>query len=63
MWPWSLYAHARPSASTLATYNADPGLAALRIDVGAALEESLATLMTGVLHRPGGSNSLPRESK
>ncbi|WP_433561353.1 TetR family transcriptional regulator [Nocardia sp. CA-151230] len=58
-----LYAHARPSASTVAAYDADPGLAALRIDVCTALEESLATLMTGVLHRPNGSKYRPRESK
>lgn len=50
-----LYAHARPSASTVAAYSVDPSLAVLRIDVGAAFEQTLVTLMSGVLYRSGGS--------
>ncbi|MFE5284889.1 TetR/AcrR family transcriptional regulator [Nocardia sp. NPDC056611] len=51
-----LYAHARPAASTVAAYDADPDLAALRIDARAAFARTLATLMTGALYRSGGLN-------
>lgn len=47
----ALWTHARPSASTLAAYQADPTLADLRLDLPAALHGALATLVTGALAR------------
>jgi AcrR family transcriptional regulator len=48
----ALWAYSRPSAAMLAVYEADPSLAALRLDFGDALRELLATLITGLLARP-----------
>jgi len=50
----ALWAHARPSHATLAAYRADPTLAALRLDLPAALEATLAALITGTLARSPG---------
>jgi AcrR family transcriptional regulator len=49
----ALWSHTQPSASVLAAYDADPSLAALRLDFTVALEEALATLITGTLTRTG----------
>jgi len=49
----ALWSYAHPSASVLAAYEADPSLAALRVDFTVALEEALATLITGTLTRTG----------
>ncbi|MEU3154937.1 TetR/AcrR family transcriptional regulator, partial [Streptomyces fimicarius] len=48
----AIWTHAQPSAAMLAAYEADPSLAALRLDFTATLEETLAVLLTGVLTRP-----------
>jgi AcrR family transcriptional regulator len=47
----ALWTHARPSASVCAAYDADPALAAMRIDFPTALEETLAVLITGTIAR------------
>ena len=47
----AVWTHARPSAAMLAAYEADPSLAALRMDFTGALEEMLATLVAGNLAR------------
>jgi AcrR family transcriptional regulator len=47
----ALWAHARPSASTLAAYEADPTLADLRLDLPTVMEDALATLIAGTLAR------------
>jgi AcrR family transcriptional regulator len=47
----ALWTHTRPSASMLAAYEADPTLAALRLDFTSALVETLATLISGALTR------------
>jgi AcrR family transcriptional regulator len=47
----ALWTHARPSASVLAAYDADPALATMRMDFPAALEESLATFIAGTIAR------------
>jgi AcrR family transcriptional regulator len=47
----ALWTHSRPSASVLAAYDADPALAAMRLDFTSILEETLATLSTGILAR------------
>jgi AcrR family transcriptional regulator len=47
----ALWAHAQPSASTLAAYQADPTLADLRLDLPTALQATLATLIAGTLAR------------
>jgi AcrR family transcriptional regulator len=47
----ALWTHARPSAAVLAAYDADPALAAMRMDFPAALEETLATLFAGTIAR------------
>jgi AcrR family transcriptional regulator len=47
----ALWTHTRPSASMLAAYEADPTLAAMRLDFSAALREALATLAAGTLAR------------
>jgi AcrR family transcriptional regulator len=49
----ALWSHTQHSASVLAAYEADPSLAALRLDFTVALEEALATLITGTLTRTG----------
>jgi AcrR family transcriptional regulator len=50
----ALWTHARPSASALAAYEAEPALADLRLDLPTALESTLATLITGTLARAEG---------
>jgi AcrR family transcriptional regulator len=47
----ALWTHARPSASMRAAYDADPALAAMRMEFPVALEETLATLIAGTLAR------------
>ncbi|MFI6493495.1 TetR family transcriptional regulator [Streptomyces sp. NPDC050564] len=47
----AVWTHARPSAAMLAAYEADPSLAALRMDFVFALRETLATLIVGTLTR------------
>ena len=47
----ALSTHCRPSASTLAAYQADPTLAALRLDLRTTLESAIATLIIGALAR------------
>ena len=49
----SLWAYSRPSPAMLAAYAADPELAAMRMDFGAAVRDLLATLLAGLLARPG----------
>jgi AcrR family transcriptional regulator len=49
----ALWSYTQYPASVLAAYEADPSLAALRLDFAAALEEALATLLTGTLARAG----------
>ena len=48
----SLWAYSRPSPAMLAAYEADPALAAMRLDFPEALRELLATLLAGLLARP-----------
>ena len=43
----ALWSYTQHPASVLAAYEADPSLAVLRLDFTAALEEALATLLTG----------------
>ncbi|MGW5663496.1 TetR family transcriptional regulator [Streptomyces sp. NPDC003758] len=50
----AVWTHARPSAAMLAAYEADPSLAALRMDFTDTLEEMLATLIAGTLARTEG---------
>lgn len=47
----AVWTHARPSQAMLAAYEADPDLAALKMDFAAALQEMLATLVVGTLAR------------
>lgn len=47
----AVWTHARPSAAMLAAYEADPSLAALRMDFTATLEDMLVTLIAGTLAR------------
>lgn len=47
----AVWTHARPSAAMLAAYDADPTLAALRMDFAPALQQTLATLIAGTLAR------------
>lgn len=47
----AVWTHARPSAAMLAAYEADPSLAALRMDFATTLKEMLATLIAGTLSR------------
>jgi AcrR family transcriptional regulator len=44
-----LWTHARPSASALAAYEADPVVADLRLDMATSLEHGLATLIAGAV--------------
>jgi AcrR family transcriptional regulator len=48
----SLWAYSRPSPAMLAAYDADPELAAMRMDFGEAVRDLLATLLAGLLARP-----------
>jgi AcrR family transcriptional regulator len=47
----AIWAHSHPSAAMLAAYEADPELAAVRLDFGATLEETLQVLLVGLLAR------------
>ncbi|WP_234338296.1 hypothetical protein [Streptomyces sp. NRRL F-5727] len=47
----AVWTRARPSAAMLAAYEADPSLAALRMDFATTLREMLTTLITGTLAR------------
>jgi AcrR family transcriptional regulator len=49
----ALWSYTQHPASVLAAYEADPSLAVLRLDFTTALEEALATLITGTLARAG----------
>jgi AcrR family transcriptional regulator len=46
-----LWTHARPSASALAAYEAEPGVAELRLDLASSLEYGVATLIAGAVAR------------
>jgi hypothetical protein len=48
----AVWTHARPSAAMLAAYEADPQLAAMRLDFTATLREVLEVLIAGLLARP-----------
>lgn len=48
----SLWSHTRPSPSMCAAYEADPSLAALRMDFAAALADMVTTLLRGLLATP-----------
>jgi AcrR family transcriptional regulator len=47
----ALWSYGQPSAAMLAAYEADPALAAMRMDVEPTLAELLATLLAGLLAR------------
>jgi AcrR family transcriptional regulator len=47
----AIWTHSRPSAAMLAAYEADPELAAIRLDFSATLEETLQVLLIGLLAR------------
>ncbi|MFJ9028281.1 TetR/AcrR family transcriptional regulator [Streptomyces sp. NPDC102274] len=47
----AIWTHAQPSAAMLAAYEADPTLAAMRLDFTATLRELLELLVTGLLTR------------
>jgi AcrR family transcriptional regulator len=49
----ALWPHTRPSAAMLAAYEADPELAALRLDFTATLGEMLEVMSAGLLTRGG----------
>ena len=48
----AVWSYAQPSAAMLAAYEADPSLAALRIDFATTLRETLEVLIAGLLARP-----------
>jgi hypothetical protein len=47
----AVWTHAKPSAAMLAAYEADPDLAALRLDFLATLREVLEVLIAGLMAR------------
>jgi hypothetical protein len=47
----AVWSHAQPSAAMLAAYQADPALAAMRLDFTATLREVLEVLIAGLLAR------------
>ncbi|WP_329143303.1 TetR family transcriptional regulator [Streptomyces niveus] len=47
----AIWTHAQPSAAMLAVYDADPALAAMRIDFAATLREVLEVVLSGLLAR------------
>jgi hypothetical protein len=49
----ALWPHTQPSAAMLAAYEADPDLAALRLDSTATLGEMLEVMSAGLLTRGG----------
>jgi AcrR family transcriptional regulator len=50
----ALWPHSQPSAAMLAAYEADPELAAMRLDFTATLREVLEVMSAGLLARGGG---------
>ncbi|MFD3442581.1 TetR family transcriptional regulator [Streptomyces sp. NPDC058685] len=50
----AVWTHAHPSAAMLAAYEADPALAALRLDFPSTLRQMLEVLLSGLLARAGG---------
>ena len=50
----AVWTNAQPSAAMLAAYEADPALAAMRMDVTETVREILATVLAGLLVRPPG---------
>ena len=53
----ALWSSCQPSAAMLAAYEADPGLAAMRLDFTATMRELAEVLITGLLalaSQPGG---------
>ncbi|SNS63957.1 transcriptional regulator, TetR family [Streptosporangium subroseum] len=48
----AVWTHAQPSAAMLAAYEADPSLAAMRLDFTSTLREIFEVLLTGLLARP-----------
>lgn len=50
----AVWTHAQPTAAMLAAYEADPSLAALRIDFADALRQLLEVLLSGLLARQNG---------
>lgn len=55
MFTGAVWPHAHPSAAMLAAYEADPALAALRMDFGATLRETLEVMLSGLLARAAGT--------
>jgi hypothetical protein len=49
-----LWPHTQPSAAMLAAYQADPALAAMRLDFTATIRETLEVLIAGLLTRSSG---------
>jgi AcrR family transcriptional regulator len=49
----ALWPHAQPSAAMLAAYQADPELAAMRLDFAATLHEVIEVMSAGLLARDG----------
>ncbi|GAA4188504.1 TetR/AcrR family transcriptional regulator [Streptosporangium oxazolinicum] len=47
----AVWTHSRPAAAMLAAYEADPSLAAMRLDFTTALRETLEVVITGLLAR------------
>ena len=47
----AVWAHTHPSAAMLAAYDADPGLASMRLDFTATVREVLGVLIAGLLAR------------
>jgi AcrR family transcriptional regulator len=52
----ALWPHTQPSAAMLAAYEADPELAAMRLDFTATLREVLEVMSAGLLARDGGDD-------
>ncbi|WNO76401.1 TetR/AcrR family transcriptional regulator [Streptomyces sp. AM8-1-1] len=50
----AVWTHAHPSAAMLAAYEADPALAALRLDFPSTLRQTLEVLLSGLLARAAG---------
>jgi AcrR family transcriptional regulator len=49
----AVWSHSQPSAAMLAAYDADPALAAMRLDFSATLREVLEVFISGLLSRDG----------
>jgi AcrR family transcriptional regulator len=50
----AVWTYSRPSTAMLAAYEAEPALAALRIDFTSTLQQTLEVLISGLLARSGG---------